>query len=145
MLHYRTGSMEEDYRTLFEPFKDIEAAGNKVYYEYYPYMVGAGLVLALVPGWAQQGSYAEIMERLTSKELRGKLLKDMDERHKYFFGPDQTELLFSQRIRIAAILARLLPGFLKKTMRHFLRQSFVFWWRMNCRLVSLVWKISPKS
>ena len=69
MLHYRTGSMEEDYRTLFEPFKDIEAAGNKVYYEYYPYMVGAGLVLALVPGWAQQGSYAEIMERLTSKEL----------------------------------------------------------------------------
>ena len=90
MLHYRTGSMEEDYRTLFEPFKDIEAAGNKVYYEYYPYMVGAGLVLALVPGWAQQGSYAEIMERLTSKELRGKLLKDMDERHKYFFGPDQT-------------------------------------------------------
>ena len=90
MLHYRTGSMEEDYRTLFEPFKDIEAAGNKVYYEYYPYMVGAGLVRALVPGWAQQGSYAEIMERLTSKELRGKLLKDMDERHKYFFGPDQT-------------------------------------------------------
>ena len=61
MLHYRTGSMEEDYHTLFEPFKDIEAAGNKVYYEYYPYMVGAGLVLALVPGWAQQGSYAEIM------------------------------------------------------------------------------------
>ena len=53
MLHYRTGSMEEDYHTLFEPFKDIEAAGNKVYYEYYPYMVGAGLVLALVPGWAQ--------------------------------------------------------------------------------------------
>ena len=30
------------------------------------------------------------MERLTSKELRSKLLKDMDERHKYFFGPDQT-------------------------------------------------------
>ena len=99
---------------------------------------------ALAPGCALQGA-AEIMERLTSKELRGKLQKDMDERYKYFFGPDQTATVILTKDPYSRDLGKTLPGFLKKTMRHFLRQSFVFWWRMNCRLVSLVWKISPKS
>ena len=43
--------------TLFEPFKDIEAAGNKEII--YPYMDLVGHACAVVPG---QGSYAEIME-----------------------------------------------------------------------------------
>ena len=89
MLHYRTGG-EEDYHSVFEPFKEIEAAGNTVYYEYYPYLVGAGLVLALLPGWAQADGYEQIMDRLTSEKLRPDLLKAMDKRHSYFFGKGQT-------------------------------------------------------
>ncbi len=89
MLHYRTGGME-DYHTLFEPFREIEEQGNTVYYEYYPYMVGAGLVLALVPGWVQEGSYEAIMDRLTSRDLREQLLREMDARHSYFFAEGQT-------------------------------------------------------
>ena len=85
MLHDRTGG-EEDYHSVFEPFKEIEASGNTVYYEYYPYLVGAGLVLALLPGWAQADGYEQIMDRLTSEKLRPDLLKAMDERHSYFFG-----------------------------------------------------------
>lgn len=89
MLHYRT-SGDEDFSSVFKPFEELEKEGAEVYYEYYPYLVGAGLVLALVPGWVQEGSAAEIMERLTSEELRPTLLKEMDERHPHFFGPGQT-------------------------------------------------------
>lgn len=89
MLHYRTGGME-DCRTLFAPFEKLEKAGADIHYEYYPYLVGAGLVLAFLPGWAQEGGYEAIMERLDSKELRDRLLADMRERHKYFFEPGQT-------------------------------------------------------
>lgn len=89
MLHYRTGGME-DIQNLFEPFRKLEEAGADIHYEYYPYLVGAGLVLAFLPGWAQEGGYEAIMERLHSTELREKLLSDMRERHPYFFEPGQT-------------------------------------------------------
>lgn len=89
MLHYRTGGME-DYHTMFAPFEELEKEGAQIYYEFYPYLVGAGLLLALVPGWAQEGSWRKIMDRLTSEELRDRLLREMDERHSYFFGPGQT-------------------------------------------------------
>ncbi|MDY3919152.1 MAG: amidohydrolase family protein [Candidatus Limivivens sp.] len=89
MLHYRTGGME-DYHTLFAPFEELEKAGASITYEYYPYLVGAGLLLALVPGWVQEGSADAILDRLTSEELRPQLLREMEERHSYFFGPGQT-------------------------------------------------------
>ncbi|PXV86873.1 N-acyl-D-amino-acid deacylase [Lachnotalea glycerini] len=92
MLHYRTGGYE-DISTLFQPFKELEERGADIHYEYYPYLVGAGLVLALVPDWAQEGGYSIIMERLQSAELRDKLLKDMKERHQYFFAKGQTAMI----------------------------------------------------
>ena len=89
MLHYRTGGME-DIQKLFAPFRKLEEAGADIHYEYYPYLVGAGLVLAFLPGWAQEGGYEAIMERLDSIDLREKLLSDMRKRHPYFFEPGQT-------------------------------------------------------
>ena len=89
MLHYRTGGME-DIKTLFQPFEKLEAEGAQIYYEYYPYLAGAGLLLALVPGWVQEGSADAILERLQSKELRRQILDEMEQRHKYFFGEGQT-------------------------------------------------------
>lgn len=89
MLHYRTGG-SEDYRSVFEPFAELEKQGAEIHYEFYPYLVGAGLLLALLPGWAQEGGYDKIMERLSSASLRDKLLADMRERHKYFFAEGQT-------------------------------------------------------
>lgn len=89
MLHYRTGGMES-IDTLFAPFKELEAQGAKVHYEYYPYLAGAGLVLALVPGWAQEGGYNKIIKCLKSIEHRECLLKDMEERRSHFFAPGQT-------------------------------------------------------
>lgn len=90
MLHYRTGSMEQDISSLFAPFAELEKAGAEIHYEYYPYMVGAGLIMAFVPGWAQEGGFEAVMERLQSRELRSRLVKEMDERHSYFLGKDQT-------------------------------------------------------
>ena len=90
MLHYRTGSMEAKVEDMFAPFRELEENGAKIYYEYYPYLAGAGLLLALVPGWVQEGSADEIMARLQSKELRPRILKEMEERHHYFFAPGQT-------------------------------------------------------
>jgi len=89
MLHYRTGGME-DISVLYAPFRELEAQGAEIHYEYYPYMVGAGLVLAFVPGWVQEGGYTQIMERLTDPSIRKKLLQEMDERHQYFFAEGQT-------------------------------------------------------
>lgn len=90
MLHYRTGSMEAKVEDMFAPFQELEENGAKIYYEYYPYLAGAGLLLALVPGWVQEGSADEIMARLQSEELRPRILKEMEERHHYFFAPGQT-------------------------------------------------------
>ncbi len=92
MLHYRTGGFE-DTKTLFEPFETLEKEGADIHYEYYPYLVGAGLLLALVPGWAQEGGYKKIMDRLQSVELRKELLEAMEARHSYFFGKGQTAVI----------------------------------------------------
>lgn len=89
MLHYRTGG-EEDISHLFEPFADLEKNGADIHYEFYPYLAGAGLLLALVPGWVQEGSYDKIMERLTDRKIRKQLLEEMDIRRQYFFQEDQT-------------------------------------------------------
>lgn len=89
MLHYRT-SGEENMDSVFKPFEELERNGAKISYEFYPYLVGAGLVLALVPGWVQEGCADAILKRLTSKELRPVILKEMDERRQYFFAPGQT-------------------------------------------------------
>lgn len=89
MLHYRTGGWE-GYHSVFEPFTELEKQGAEIHYEFYPYLVGAGLLLALLPGWAQEGGYEEIMERLASTSLREELLADMKERHSYFFAEGQT-------------------------------------------------------
>jgi len=89
MLHYRTGEWE-DYGSVFEPFAGLEKQGAEIHYEFYPYLVGAGLLLALLPGWAQEGGYEDIMERLSCTSLREKLLADMRKRHPYFFAEGQT-------------------------------------------------------
>lgn len=89
MLHYRTGGME-DVQTLFAPFEKLEAAGCEIYYEYYPYLAGAGLLLALLPGWVQEGGAEAVLKRLKSKELRPRILNEMRLRHQYFFEEGQT-------------------------------------------------------
>ena len=90
MLHYRTGSMTQPIESLFAPFAELEEEGMEIHYEYYPYMVGAGLLMALVPGWAQEGGPDRTMERLRNPTLRDRLLREMDERHRYFFDEGQT-------------------------------------------------------
>lgn len=92
MLHYKTGGME-NVDKLYEPFEEIIALGADVHFEYYPYLSGAGLVLALVPGWAQADGYEAVMSRLTDKKLRPKLLADMDTRRPYFFGEGQDAVI----------------------------------------------------
>ena len=90
MLHYRTGSMTQPIESLFAPFARLEEEGMEIHYEYYPYMVGAGLLMALIPGWAQEGGPDRTLERLNDPALRPRLLREMDERHSYFFDEGQT-------------------------------------------------------
>lgn len=92
MLHYRTGGFE-GYTSVFEPFRELEKRGMEIHYEFYPYLAGAGLLLALVPGWVQEGGYEAIMERLTSKQLRSRILAEMKERRPFFFAENQTARL----------------------------------------------------
>lgn len=90
MLHYRTGSMSQTVESLFEPFAGLEEKGMDIHYEFYPYLTGAGLLMALIPGWAQEGGPDETLERLADPAQKDRLLREMDERHKYFFDEGQT-------------------------------------------------------
>ncbi len=92
MLHYRTDGME-DYNSVFEPFEEVEKDGAKIYYEFYPYMAGAGLLLALLPGWVQEGGAEKIMMRLTSEKMKKQIIEEMKERNQYFFAKDQTAVI----------------------------------------------------
>ncbi len=88
MLHYRT-SGNNTIEQVVAPFENLIKQGMDINFEYYPYLVGAGLVLALLPAWAQEDGFDAIMQRLTDKEGRAFLLKSIEERLKYFFTPGQ--------------------------------------------------------
>lgn len=107
MLHYRTSGMEST-ETLFEPFRELTDQGAEIYYEYYPYLAGAGLILALIPGWAQEGGYEKIMERLRKQEQRDRLIKDIEERRRYFFAPNQTARIIITKDPYSEYLGRTL-------------------------------------
>lgn len=89
MLHYRTGKMDQDVSDMYAPFRALEESGHEIHYEYYPYMVGAGLLMAWIPGWVQEGGYNAVMQRLQDKSLREKILEEMQERIQYFLDPGQ--------------------------------------------------------
>lgn len=90
MLHYRTTDAEQDISTLFAPFKELEARGQEIHYEFYPYLAGAGLLMAWLPGWIQEGGAAAVLERLENSDLRKRILLDLEKRVRYFLGEGQT-------------------------------------------------------
>lgn len=118
MLHYKTGGWE-DWRSVFEPFAALEQAGAEIHYEFYPYLVGAGLLLALLPGWAQEGGFEDIMERLSSSAFREKLLADMRKRHQYFFAENQTARVALTKDRYADTLGKTLEEISKEYQETF--------------------------
>lgn len=93
LLHYRTGSMEQSVESLFDPFKHLEDKGYEIHYEYYPYLVGAGLLMALLPGYAQEGGYEAVLNRLNDMRYHGQLVRDIEARKKYFFAQNQTAVI----------------------------------------------------
>ena len=98
MLHHRTGGFEP-YTDVTAPFERAIKAGAQVSFEFYPYLVGSGLVLAVVPDWAQEGGPDEILRRLKSKELRPRLMKDLEHRYGFFFPDGATGRIYLTRDR----------------------------------------------
>jgi len=96
MLHHRTGGFEP-YTAVTAPFGRAERVGAEVTFEFYPYLVGSGLLLAVVPDWAQEGGPDEILKRLGSKPLRPKLMKDLEHRYKFFFPNGATGRVYLTR------------------------------------------------
>lgn len=118
MLHYRTGGME-DVSTLFSPFEEVEKNGADIHYEYYPYFAGAGLILALLPGWVQEGGYEKIMFRLKSAELRKKLLTAIEERKKYFFAEGQTATIIITKSPYSPYLRKTIAQIMEENQESF--------------------------
>lgn len=96
MLHHRTGGYEP-YADVTAPFERAERAGAEVSFEFYPYLVGSGLLLAVVPDWAQEGGPDEILKRLESKTLRPQLMKDLEHRYGFFFPSGATGRVYLTR------------------------------------------------
>lgn len=118
MLHYRTGGME-DISTLFLPFEELEKNGADIHYEYYPYFAGAGLILALLPGWVQEGGYDKIMSRLKSAELKKKLLTAIEERKKYFFAEGQTATIIITKSPYSPYLRKTIAQIMEENKESF--------------------------
>ncbi len=75
----------------------IEAAradGADVGVDIYPYIAGSANLSQLLPGWAQDGGPAAIVERLSSAEERRKIREDW--RESLFFGWDEVEVSSSE-------------------------------------------------
>ena len=75
----------------------IEAAradGVDVGVDIYPYIAGSANLSQLLPGWAQDGGPAAIVERLSSAEERRKIREDW--RDSLFFGWDEIEVSSSE-------------------------------------------------
>lgn len=96
MLHHRTGGFEP-CADVTEPFGRAERAGAEITFEFYPYLIGSGLLLAVVPDWAQEGGPDEILDRLKSTALRPRLLKDLERRYKFFFPDGATGRIYLTR------------------------------------------------
>lgn len=95
MLHHRTkypatiGRPEK----LIEPFDVCRKYGSEVTFELYPYLAGCGYMMVLLPGWVQDGGYPAVMERLGDRNLRQRILKDMEERCSLIVGKGTTGVI----------------------------------------------------
>ncbi len=96
MLHHRTGGFEP-YTDVTAPFERAIRAGAQVSFEFYPYLVGSGLVMAVLPDWAQEGGPDAILARLTSPALRPRLMKDLEHRYGFFFPAGATGRIYLTR------------------------------------------------
>lgn len=96
LLHHRTGGYE-DYRTCMAPFEEAIARGVDVTFEFYPYLVGSGLMLAVIPDWAQEGGPDAILDRLRDAALRPRLMRDLVRRYHRFFPQGATGRLYLTR------------------------------------------------
>lgn len=89
MLHYKTNGWA-DISTILSPFEPLIEEGADVHFEFYPYLVGAGFLISLFPGWLQQGGPDRIMERLQDPSIRAKLLHDMAVRYPFVYPDGNT-------------------------------------------------------
>lgn len=93
MLHYKTGG-SEGVDAIIEPYQSLIQDGFEVTFEYYPYLVGAGMLLSMIPGWVQVGGFDSIMARLSDASLQDRLLADIAHRYSFFF-PDGMDIRIS--------------------------------------------------
>jgi N-acyl-D-amino-acid deacylase len=90
--HYRTlpptaGRIDR----IMEHIDPAKARGADVTFDIYPYPVGSSIPLSLLPGPAQEGGPAAILERLRSPATREAIARDLDAEH----GPELDGLLLS--------------------------------------------------
>ena len=93
LLHHRTGGMEAS-GSVTAPFQKLIDQGMQVSFEFYPYLVGSGLLLAVIPDWAQEGGADAIIGRLKDQALRPRLMRDLIHRHSFFFPKGATGLIY---------------------------------------------------
>jgi N-acyl-D-amino-acid deacylase len=72
-----------------------KAEGIRTSFDQYPYVAGSTMLSAILPPWAHDGGTDKLMERLRSRELRERMIRDIDrgipgwDNFVDFAGPDQ--------------------------------------------------------
>ena len=77
-LSAKPGSTPRAWNRVMETVRLARAQGCDVQCDQVPYTVGPGLLSAILPAWASQGSAEEIQARLRDPEIRKKLIAQSD-------------------------------------------------------------------
>ncbi len=63
---------------VIELFNEAKKKGIRVTFDQYPYAAGSTMLGVILPPWAHDGGTDKLMERLASKEMREKMIYDME-------------------------------------------------------------------
>ena len=76
--HYRTTAQSAgDTATILAPVDAAKADGVDISLETYPYPVGSSFPQAFFPGWMHEGGPEKLLERLSDRSQRGKIIDEM--------------------------------------------------------------------
>jgi len=80
--HYKTNRKTiGKVKTILEKITKAINEGVDITLELYPYAYGASYAAMFLPYWASDGGFEAIMQRLSDKEMRSKIAKEIDRQH----------------------------------------------------------------
>lgn len=68
-------------REIIELLEDAKRKGIRISFDQYPYEAGSTMLSVIIPPWVQSGGTEKMLERISSYELRPKIIKEIYEKN----------------------------------------------------------------